>query len=125
MISSSAITAQCLAMPNPAEAEELIWQNARYLIAQRLATPDFQVTDEQHYRGYKVLPAPKADPELCPRLGELNLQVLKNVHGIRFTDNHTTAGADYDIVMANYGIMTDDEADDYERFLRKNSAKTS
>lgn len=125
MISSSAITAQCLSRPNPAEAEAKVWANTRYLIAQRVAHPDFQLTDEQHYNGHVVIPGPRCNPELVAPLANTDLNYIKNVQAIRFTDNVTTAGADQDIVMANFGLMTDAEADDYERQLKAQRAKSS
>lgn len=124
MISSSAITAQCLSHPNPAQAEATIWENTRYLIAQRVAHPDHRLTDEQHYNGYVVIPGPKCNPELVAPLANTDLNHLKNVHAIRFTDNVTTAGADQDIAMANFGVMTTAEADDFEGQLKAQRAKS-
>lgn len=125
MISSSALTAQCLSRPNPAEAESVIWENTRYLIAQRVAHPDYRGTDEQHYNGYVVVPGPKCNPDLVAPLANTDLNHLKNVHAIRFTDNVTTSGADQDIVMANFGLMTNAEADDFEHQLKAQRAKPS
>ena len=118
MITSSQITAQCLGQPNPQQAEAQVWENTRYLMAHVAAAPDYDVTDSQHYNGHKVVPGPKSDAKLVAPLSTWDLDVLKNQHAIRFTDNITTQGADHETVRANYGVMSNAEADDFEKRLR-------
>lgn len=119
MPQSGAITAQILQHPEPLAYANKIWSSTRYLVAQKPKTEDFSGTDESHYNGYAVIPGPKANPNLVPMLEEQNLDVLMQQYGITFIDFQTTAGADQDVVEAPYTVMSNAEADDYERQLAK------
>lgn len=125
MITSSQVTAQCLSRPNPIEAENQVWMNTRYLMSHTAAADDYDVTDSQHYNGHRVVPGPKCNADLVAPFDTIDLNILKNMHGIRFTDNVTTEGADHETVRANYGLMSDAEADDFEARLKAKLASTS
>lgn len=114
---SSAVTAKIISAPEPRVAAEKVWASTRYLVAQKPKTDDFAGTDENHYLGRTVIPGPKANPNLVAMLEETNFEVLMEKYGITFIDFHTTAGADQDVTEAPYTVMSNPEADDYEKQL--------
>ena len=114
---SSAVTAKIVNHPEPRVQAEAIWANTRYLIAQKPKTEDFAGTDENHYIGRTVIPGPKANPNLVAVLEEQKLDKLMQDYGITFIDFQTTAGADQDVTEAPFTVMSNSEADDYERQL--------
>ncbi len=99
--------------------KQKIFESTRYFVAQRPASNDFIETCDGYFRGHKVIPGPKANPALSPLLNVRDITVLEQVHFIRFVDNLTTDGADEDTRRALFTIMTDDEADEYERKLKQ------
>ena len=123
---SSAVTEMCLKKyPNDPEKAELeLWAKTRYLVAQRVTTDTHaDVTNDMFYNGRAVIPGPLADQSLTGLLANDDLAILKARHSIQFIDFQTTAGAGQEIVEAHYTIMSNPEADDYERQLRKQQAK--
>jgi len=124
MVSSSQITHKLKQQPNPAAAEFRVWQKVRYLVAQEPASPEFTDTKISYYKGCMVIPGPKANPEVSDMLGvkHLNMrdfQILKSLHFIRFVDNKTTANAGDEVTKALYTVMTDSDANQYEKKLRE------
>lgn len=117
MVPSTTITAACIQQPNPAQAELDFWNSTRYLMTHEPVQPGETKTSSEYYRGHRVIPGPKANPALVAPFYTNDLNTLKNVHGIRFTDFNTTAGADMETVRANYGAMDDQEADQFEKLL--------
>lgn len=119
MAHSNVTTAKILASPDPVAARNSIWERTRYLVAQQVKTEQFSGTDQEHYLGRQVLPGPKANPDLVPLMAEMDPDVLQNKFGITFVDFLTTEGADNTVVSAPYAVMSNSEADDYEKQLRE------
>lgn len=122
---SSQVTEMCLTKnpENPEQVEREIWAKTRYLVAQRATTDTSSVTNDMFYNGRATIPGPMADQSLTGLLAEQNLDVVKAKHHIQFIDFQTTAGAGQELTEAHYTIMSNTEADDYERQLRAQIAK--
>lgn len=125
MPTSSQLTDMINRNPNPAQAEQEIWEKTRYLVAQKPAVSGNSVTMPGYYNGRVVIPGPKANPELSEVLSDNDLNRLKSIHFIRFVDNNTTENASAEMRQALYTVMTKSEADDYEKKLKKYYAKQS
>ena len=120
MAHSSQITNIILTAANPLEERDRIWSKTRYLVAQKIKTEEFVGTDQDHYKGYHVLPGPAANPETCGMIdGIENVDNMEAKYGITFIDFKTTEGADTDVVSAPYTVMSDAEANDFEAINRK------
>ena len=115
---SSVITATVLAHPNPLEHRKTIWEQTRYLVAQKQVTETYTETNESYYQGRAVIPGPKADFNLCPAMANMDVEHIESSFGITFIDYATTEGADQDVVSAPFGIMSKAEANDFEKQLR-------
>lgn len=126
MATSEQITAAVNAKADPAQYEYKLWKNTRYLVAQKAASPDYSGTKDGYYKGYHVIPGPKADPKLSSILKEQDWLTLKNKYYIRFLDVKTTQNADNSIGRALYTRMDKTQADEYEATLRAaNGSKKS
>lgn len=99
--------------------KQKLWENSRYLVAANIAHSQTSVTKDGYFKGHHVIPGPKCDPTLQPRLRVQDYNILENVHGITLTNYETTDGSSDDIGQALYRIMDNDEADHYEAVLRK------
>lgn len=119
MPTSAQITALVNSSPNPEEKKHEIWKKSRYLVAQKAAHASSSLTQPGYYQGRVVVPGPNANSKLSDTLGTHDLDILENKHFIRFIDNATTDEASADIAQANYTIMSNQEADDYEKLLKK------
>lgn len=123
MPTSAQITQRIMSSPNPLAAEQKIWERSRYLVAQNPASPDDNTTKEGYYQGRTVVPGPKANPELTSVLSVHDWAVVKHEFYIRFIDSNTTSGAADNVSAALYTVMSDAEANDYEKHLRAILAK--
>lgn len=119
MPNSAQLTAACNNNHNPVEYERKLWEKTRYLVAQKPASANSEVTKDGYYKGCHVIPGPLADEELQPKLKVQDWGIIKNEYFIRFVDGKTTSNADAQIGRANYTIMDTSQADDYEAALRK------
>ena len=124
MVSSTQITNKLKQQPDPMAAMFKIWQKTRYLVAQQPASADYDETTPGYYKGRMVIPGPKADPTVSDTLGIAHLtmsdfQTMMNRNFIRFIDNKTTDNADDSVGRALYTVMDDEEANNYEKLLRK------
>ena len=123
---SSQVTAMILSAPNPVEMRDEIWSKTRYLVAQKAKTEDYSETDDDHYLGRQVLPGPKADQSLIGLIdGCEDMDNLEAKYGISIVDFKTTEGADTNVVSAPYAVMSNSEADDFERILKAQRAKAT
>ena len=127
MATSEQITAKVNAQADPAGYEYKLWLSARYLVAQKAASPEYTDTKDGYYKGHHVIPGPKADPTLSPKLKEQDWSIIKHKHYIRFVDVKTTQNATNDIGRAIYTRMDNAQADEYEKKLRdlRNGGKKS
>lgn len=124
MVSSTQITNKLKQQPDPMAAMFKIWQKTRYLVAQEPAAADYDETVPGYYKGHVVIPGPKADPKLSSTLGISHLsmsdfQTMMNRYFIRFIDNRTTGNADESVSKSLYTVMDDEQANAYEKALRK------
>ena len=124
MVSSTQITNKLKEQPDPMAAMFKIWQKTRYLVAQLPAAADYDETVPGYYKGHMVIPGPKANPELSDTLGishsSMNdFQTMMNRHYIRFIDSRTTENADDSVSRSLYTVMDDEQANAYEKSLRK------
>ena len=124
MVTSTQITNKVNNSPDPLAAEFKIWTNTRYLVSQTPATSDYNETVPGYFEGRFVMPGPKCNKQLSGGLGIATLTIndfqdLKNKYFIRFTDNATTDDASEEIRRALFTIMSNDEADRYEKELTK------
>lgn len=118
MTTSTQITAKINNTSDPQKAEQALWNSTRYLVAQKPASPDSEVTKDGYYKGCHVIPGPKANPKLSPILKEADWSIIKHRHFIRFVDTKTTQNADSTIGRAEYTRMDKQQADEYERVLK-------
>lgn len=125
MPTSTQLTNAINQSPNPAQAEQEIWEKTRYLVAQKPAAEGETITMPGYYNGKVVIPGPKADSSISEVLNDNDLNRLKAIHFIRFVDNNTTENASAEMRQALYTVMSKAEADDYEKQLRKYYAKQS
>lgn len=124
MATSTQLTNMFNQQPNPMEAMFKTWIRTRYLVAQLPAADDYDETIPGYFNGRVVIPGPKANPKLSDMLGFKALkmhdfQAMMHRHHIRFIDNRTTDNADASVRRALYTVMTNEEADSYERKLKK------
>lgn len=124
MATSTQITNKILQSSNPRAYEQALWERTRYLVAQKPAAADVDVTQSGYYKGRVVHPGPQANPRVSETLNVLDLDIIKDQFFIRFTDNATTSSAEESVVQALYTIMSDSEADEYEAVLYKLQGKT-
>lgn len=118
-ITSGQLTERLRHSQNVVADKQKLFDNTRYFVAQRPASNDFSDTIEGYYKGHAVIPGPKADPKLTPILNVWDIRILESQYFIRFVDDQVTAGADDELKEALFTIMTDAEADEYEKELRK------
>lgn len=118
-ITSGQLTQRLRHSNNVTADKQQLFENTRYFVAQRPSSDSFTDTIEGYYKGYKVIPGPKADPRLSPILNVWDIKILEAQYFIRFVDDQVTAGADDELKEALFTIMTDAEADEYEAELRK------
>lgn len=104
---------------NPDEIKQKIWESCRYLMTVTRPVLDFDETNDEYYKGHKVIPGPRADGDLVAKLDENDLDILENQYFIRFWNNATSDNAGDDIAQGLFGVMDKNEADDYERILRE------
>ena len=123
MPTSEQLTAKCNAQNNPELYESKLWAKARYLVAQNPASSKSEITKDGYYKGCHVIPGPLADPELSSVLKIQDWTIVRNQYFIRFTDNKTTSNADTSVGRANYTIMDNTQADEYEKVLRQQKAE--
>ena len=117
---SSQLTERILQAPNPIQMRDEIWKQTRYLIAQKPKTEDYSGTDTEHYLGRQVLPGPAADPSIIGLIdGCENMDNMEAKYGITFIDFKTTEGADVNVVSAPYTVMSNAEADSFEKIIRE------
>jgi len=124
MVTSTQLTKKINQQPNPMVAMFEIWKKTRYLVAQLPAASDYDETVPGYYQGKYVIPGPLADPKVSDKLGIPHLtlsdfQVMMNQYYIRFVDNKTTENADESVRRALYTVMSNEEADSYEKKLKK------
>lgn len=122
-ITSGQLTQRLRHSNNVTADKQQLFENTRYFVAQRPSSDSFTETIEGYYKGYKVIPGPKADPRLSPILNVWDIRILEAQYFIRFVDDQVTAGADDELKEALFTIMTDAEADEYEAELRKIQAE--
>ena len=108
---------------DPEAYERKLWMAARYLVAQKPASPSSSVTKSGYFHGCHVIPGPKADPRVSGTLAIQEYDLIKHQYFIRFTDNITTDNAQNDIGQAIYTLMDNNQADEYEAALRKLQGK--
>ena len=101
-----------------AEKQEM-FENVRYFVAQHPVTNDFTDTCDGYYRGHKVIPGPKANPDVSSVIDVRDIRILESRHFIRFVDDLTTPDADEFLREAIFTIMTKAEADEYEAKLKE------
>lgn len=124
MVTSTQLTNKINNSPDPLVAEFNIWKNTRYLVSQSPASSDYSETVPGYFEGRFVIPGPKCNVKLSDGLGIPTLTIndfqnMKNQYFIRFTDNATTDNASEDIQRAIFTVMSNDEADRYEKELTK------
>lgn len=116
---STQLTEQLRHSTNVVEDKQKMFNSVRYFVAQKPAAVDFAETTDGFYKGHKVIPGPKANPNLGPVLNVTDIRLLESQYFIRFVDNATTDDADDDVRMALFTIMSDTEANEYEAKLRE------
>jgi len=92
-----------------------VWENARYLVSTSRPSDKFTGTNQSYYKGYTVFPAPKADERITGRLEITDYPILLQTYGIRLFNHEATSGSDKETVMADWAIMDDAEADEFEK----------
>jgi len=118
MPTSAQITAKVMSSSNPRAAMAKLWERTRYLVAQVPASENDNTTKEGYYNGRTVVPGPKANGKLTAKLTVHDLNYVTDELYIRFIDSNTTSGAPANVSQALYTVMSDAEADDYEKHLR-------
>lgn len=123
MANSSQLTQYIIEQPNSAEAKLDLWSRCKYLIAQRPVDDTNLESNVQYFNGRRVIPGPKADPKFGVLNNVEDLQVVEEQYYIRWTDSTTTVNADAYVGQALYTIMTDDEAELYEKYALEHIKK--
>lgn len=124
-LSSTQITAQLNQDVNPEHKEYELFLNCRYLVSHVPADTNYSDTNTEYFNGKHVIPGPKADPKLMPPLSLPDnftvddFKYLKTTMHIRFTDYTHTSGAEVDVRRSIYTLMTNQEAEHYEKILRE------
>jgi hypothetical protein len=117
------VTAAVDRSTNPEVAKQKIWEASRYLVAVKIAHSQTTVTQDGYFKGHHVIPGPRCNPNLQPRLRQQDFNILENIHGITITNYETTDGATDDIGQAMYRPMDDAEANEYEQVILKDRVK--
>lgn len=117
MANSAQITDAIQKSADPRKSKQTVWAKTRYLVAQNAAADDFTKTTTGYFEGRMVVPGPKANPKFGMLADVENLEVVENKYYIRFTDSATTDNADVSVGRALYTVMTDAQADAYEKVL--------
>ena len=103
--------------PDPVATKLEIWSKTRYLVGQKAPSPSNTTTRDGWFEGKIVVPGPMGKYGAIPKNSDL--QLMEDLYFIRFTDNATTQGADESIVRALHTVMTNAQADEYEKVLKK------
>lgn len=124
MATSTQLTKKILEQPDPKKATFNIWKKTRYLVAQLPASDDYTESKPSYYQGRFVIPGPMANPKLSDMLGipttnMRDFELMCNRYHIRFVDNRTTDNADESVRRALFTVMSNEEADAYERALKE------
>lgn len=118
-ITSGQLTEKLKKSHNVLAEKQKMFDNVRYFVAQRPVTNDFTETCDGYYRGHKVIPGPKANPDVSSVIDVRDITILESQHFIRFVDDLVTEGADDHLREAIFTIMTKTEADEYEAKLKE------
>jgi hypothetical protein len=116
--SSAHITELVKSKPEVHQAAELerIFNDCRYFIAPEIATGDFLETKIGYYKGRVVHAGKKANKHVTyPMRENISIDYAINQMGFVFVDFNVTGIADENMKRGILEIMTDAEADEYER----------
>lgn len=117
-LTSKEITAHLLSFNDQNAEQELerFFNDIRYFVAPHPASPNFLQTQIGYYRGRVVYPGKKANKYVMQPLAQsISADYALYSLGLVFADFNVSGMADERMKQGIVEVMTEDEADEYER----------